>query len=80
MSRIGLMPVVIPDGVDVNIKGSHVYVKGPKGELSQQVNPDIKVSVKEALFGRFSAKRGCFWEILTLPELERLFNRFQVPL
>jgi large subunit ribosomal protein L6 len=33
MSRIGLMPVVIPDGVDINIKGSHVYVKGPKGEL-----------------------------------------------
>lgn len=33
MSRIGLMPVVVPDGVDVKIKGSNVQVKGPKGEL-----------------------------------------------
>ena len=34
MSRIGRMPVVIPQGVDVEIKGTHVRVKGPKGELS----------------------------------------------
>jgi large subunit ribosomal protein L6 len=34
VSRIGRMPVVIPQGVDVEIKGSHVRVKGPKGELS----------------------------------------------
>ena len=34
MSRIGRLPVDVPDGVDVKIKGSYVKVKGPKGELS----------------------------------------------
>ncbi len=34
MSRIGRMPVVIPGGVNVEIKGSSVHVKGPKGEIS----------------------------------------------
>jgi large subunit ribosomal protein L6 len=33
VSRIGRMPVEVPQGVDVTIKGSHVRVKGPKGEL-----------------------------------------------
>ncbi len=35
MSRIGRMPVAVPKGVDVEIKGSTVRVKGPKGELQQ---------------------------------------------
>ncbi len=34
MSSIGRMPVVIPRGVEVNIDGSLVRVKGPKGEMS----------------------------------------------
>jgi large subunit ribosomal protein L6 len=34
VSRIGRMPVVIPGGVNVEIKGSYVHVKGPKGEIS----------------------------------------------
>ena len=33
MSRIGRMPVEVPGGVDVTIKGSHVRIKGPKGEM-----------------------------------------------
>ena len=33
MSRIGKMPVDIPQGVQIEVKGSHVRVKGPKGEL-----------------------------------------------
>lgn len=41
MSRIGKMPVVIPAGVSVSINNNVVTVKGPKGELSQKVDPSI---------------------------------------
>jgi large subunit ribosomal protein L6 len=45
MSRIGKLPVQIPSGVTITQKDGIVTVKGPKGELSQSVNPDIKVNV-----------------------------------
>ncbi|NOY99607.1 MAG: 50S ribosomal protein L6 [Chloroflexi bacterium] len=47
MSRIGSMPVVIPDGVQVNIKGSFVQVKGPKGELQRTFSPLIAIAMEE---------------------------------
>lgn len=47
MSRIGKAPIEIPAGVTVKIDGNKVTVKGPKGELSQTVNPDIKVEVND---------------------------------
>lgn len=47
MSRIGKAPIAIPAGVTVTVKGNDVTVKGPKGELSQVVNPDITVEVKD---------------------------------
>lgn len=48
MSRIGKLPISIPAGVTVNVgKDNVVTIKGPKGELSQSVNPDIKVSVED---------------------------------
>ncbi|MBZ0300183.1 MAG: 50S ribosomal protein L6 [Anaerolineae bacterium] len=43
MSRIGKKPVAIPEKVDVTIDGQAVTVKGPKGELSHTVHPDITV-------------------------------------
>lgn len=44
MSRIGKAPIVIPAGVTVSVSDKNlVTVKGPKGELTQQVNPDITV-------------------------------------
>ena len=43
MSRIGHMPVEIPDGVQVDIKGSNVHVKGPMGELKRTFSPLIKI-------------------------------------
>ena len=46
MSRIGKLPINIPAGVTVDIKDNVVTVKGPKGELSQTVNPSIKVSIE----------------------------------
>jgi len=48
MSRIGKLPVNLPNGVTVNIdKENVVSVKGPLGELSQKVDPDIKVIVED---------------------------------
>ncbi|MCD8314003.1 MAG: 50S ribosomal protein L6 [Bacteroidales bacterium] len=47
MSRIGKMPVHLPAGVTVTVdSGNVVKVKGPKGELSQKVDPDITVTVE----------------------------------
>ena len=45
MSRIGKLPIIIPAGVTITHKDDIVTVKGPKGELSQYVNPAIKVSI-----------------------------------
>ena len=44
MSRIGRMPVVVPNGVDVTINGREVMVRGPKGSLSLEVAEPIEVS------------------------------------
>lgn len=41
MSRIGRMPIVIPSGVEINIKGSEVTVKGPKGQMKRVFSPSI---------------------------------------
>ena len=47
MSRIGKLPIDIPKGVEVTVsKGNLVTVKGPQGELTQQVNPDIVVKIE----------------------------------
>ena len=43
MSRIGKSPIEIPAGVTVQVKDHVVTVKGPKGELSQEINPNITV-------------------------------------
>lgn len=48
MSRIGKAPIDIPKDVTVTVSsGNEVAVKGPKGELSQVVDPDLKVEVEE---------------------------------
>ena len=48
MSRIGKLPINIPAGVTVSFKDDVVSVKGPKGELSQKVDPSIKVNIEDA--------------------------------
>lgn len=48
MSRIGKMPVAIPQGVDVNISPENfVTVKGPKGQLEKQMHKDMLISIEE---------------------------------
>ena len=47
MSRIGKAPITIPSGVTVNVSGDNVVtVKGPKGELKQQINPALSINVE----------------------------------
>lgn len=50
MSRIGKLPIKLPQGVTATVKPDNsVSVKGPKGELTQAVDPDIKVDVKDGI-------------------------------
>jgi large subunit ribosomal protein L6 len=46
MSRIGKLPVNIPSGVTVKVEGNKVSVKGPKGELSRTIHPEISVKME----------------------------------
>jgi large subunit ribosomal protein L6 len=47
MSRIGKMPIKVPSGVDVNVEGSTVKVKGPKGELSRSFRPEMTIALED---------------------------------
>jgi large subunit ribosomal protein L6 len=47
MSRLGKLPVAIPDKVTVNVGASAITVKGPKGELTTTVTSDVVVSVTD---------------------------------
>ena len=49
MSRIGLQPISVPDKVQVDIRGSHVTVKGPKGELKRSFNPDMAIELEDGV-------------------------------
>ena len=48
MSRIGKLPILMPDGVTISVSDkNHVVVKGPKGELALSVDPDISIAEGE---------------------------------
>jgi large subunit ribosomal protein L6 len=47
MSRIGRKPIEIPEGVTVDLKPGAVMVKGPKGELNQNVSPQMKLAEED---------------------------------
>ncbi len=55
MSRVGRKPVPIPTGVQVQVEGQRVTVRGPKGELSWEVDPAIEVRVED---GRVVVRRS----------------------
>lgn len=73
MSRIGKKPIEIIDGVEVKLSGQEVVVKGPKGELSFILEPEIKIETKDKnvfVFpksleknkqGRFSKRESALW-------------------
>ena len=55
MSRIGNAPINMPAGVSIDVSnGNLVTVKGPKGELKQQIDPDLEVGIDD---GVISVKR-----------------------
>jgi large subunit ribosomal protein L6 len=47
MSRIGNAPIELPQGVEVKVADNVVTVKGPKGELTQNIDPNISVEIEE---------------------------------
>lgn len=49
MSRIGKLPIQVPAGVTITIKDNVVTVKGAKGELKQDINPDINVTFENGV-------------------------------
>ena len=56
MSRIGKLPVKVPAGVEVKVNDENVVsVKGPKGELTQKVDPEIQLTIEN---GIVELKRG----------------------
>ena len=60
MSRIGKLPVDIPEGVNVTIKDDNtIVVKGPLGELSQKVSQDIEITMEngQIIFKRLSEEK-----------------------
>ena len=54
MSRIGRMPIAIPQGVDIKIEGSVVTVKGPNGQLTRTVHNDMILELED---GQIVVKR-----------------------
>lgn len=72
MSRIGKSPVTIPSGVEVKVDGATVTVKGPKGELTQEIDSCVQVKLEDGVltFTRESdapshrAKHGLYRSLL----------------
>lgn len=50
MSRIGKLPITLPNGVTATVdKDNVVTLKGPKGEMKQRVNPDLKIEIENGV-------------------------------
>jgi large subunit ribosomal protein L6 len=47
LSRIGKMPIPIPQGTEVKVEGNKVVARGARGELTQEFHPDMIISVEE---------------------------------
>ncbi|MBL7811522.1 MAG: 50S ribosomal protein L6 [Bacteroidetes bacterium] len=49
MSRVGKSPITVPNGVSITVKDGLVTAKGPKGEVSQAMNPDITIEIENGV-------------------------------
>ena len=67
MSRIGKKPIEIPQNVKVEIDGQRVKISGPKGEIVQEIRPEIKIESKDGKIfvlpksDAFSKKTAALW-------------------
>ena len=66
MSRLGKLPIEIPQGTQVKIEDDFVIVKGPKGELREKINDTVKIEVSEkeviiSIKDIQSKKEKAFW-------------------
>jgi large subunit ribosomal protein L6 len=48
MSRIGKQPIAVPSGVEVQVDGVRVAVKGPRGQLERTMHPDMQIRLEDA--------------------------------
>ena len=70
MSRIGRMPIALPEGVEITQEGSRLRVKGPLGTLEREIHPEMKVERGDGqLIGAFAADVG-------LAPIQRLLREF----
>src|SRR3989344_8758187 len=60
MSRIGKMPIIIPEGVAVKIDGSKIMATGPKGEISFLFHPKVKIELGDKEI-KCSSKDNALW-------------------
>jgi len=49
MSRIGKLPILIPENATISVEGNMVHVKGPKGELSQELTDHVTLEIQDGL-------------------------------
>jgi large subunit ribosomal protein L6 len=49
LSRIGKQPITIPSGVEVQVDGSRVAVKGPRGSLEQTFSPEMRIVLEDGI-------------------------------
>jgi len=84
MSKIGIQPISIPEGVTVKVDGDLVVVKGPKGELQRKLTREIKVEVGEkevvVSIGKQSKRAAALWglsRMLIANMMEGVKNGFE---
>jgi len=61
MSRIGKAPITVPSGVDVNINGNTVNVKGGKGNMSLDLHQDVEIKLEDGVMTVAPANNGKDW-------------------
>jgi large subunit ribosomal protein L6 len=58
MSRIGKLPIALPQGVSVKVEGQNLEVKGPKGSLKRVLHPEVKAELNDGLLKINQARDG----------------------
>ena len=73
MSRIANKPVELPKGVELNLAGQEIKAKGPKGELSMSLHPEVELNIEEGE-ARVKAKSGSKFAVAMSGTTRALLN------